>query len=129
MSLSKGKPEVGDHVWFYDANFLQCTEGVIIEESHDDLWVIQTTTYTPDGVEQKNTPVVRSIGEFWWTKEDCLNYIVQDFECELRRNTNSWESEQAEYKKKHDNLRITLLVDGVEQEVIVEPISVVKVDE
>lgn len=129
MSLSKGKPEVGDHVWFYEPNFLQCTEGVIIAESHDDLWEIQSTTYTPEGEEFKNTPVVRNIGEFFWTKEDCIEWVVREYEAEIVRNTNGWQSAQAENKKKHDNLKITLLVNGVETEVIVEPVSVVKVDE
>lgn len=94
--------KVGDTVWFYDAEVLQCTQGTIIGYGPDQLFEVQATTYTDDGKEHKEPMVVRAIGEIWPTMEGCISWVAHDFEEELRRNTVSWQEEQQEYKKLHD---------------------------
>ena len=92
----------GDTVWFYDPDFEQCTQGEIIGYGVDQLLEVQATTYTDDGQEHKESMVVRAVGEIWPTMEECIEWVANDFEEELRRNTVSWYDEQQAYKELHD---------------------------
>lgn len=92
----------GDTVWFYEPDFIQCTQGVIVAVGSDQLIEIQPTIYTDDGKKHKEFIVIRAVGEVWSTMDGCIEWVAHDFEEELRRNTVSWYDEQQDYKKLHD---------------------------
>ena len=96
----KYKP--GDTVWFYDPDFEQCTQGIIIGYGVDQLLEVQATTYTDDGEEHKESMIVRAVGEIWPTMEECIDWVVHCFAEDLREKSISWYDEQQDYKKLHD---------------------------